>query len=224
MSSHNDDSGSTAQPTPPKQQNEYSFLNGVQQSSRVYDKSKGGYVDNTYLTPDQQKAYDTGNQAFSSAVQQLSQMPTGSTPAQHDAFVHQLYDPQAANLRNEYDKTLGQAVGNANSNGMLDSIGFQDYRAKTLDKTLNQGLSDLYNQADVQAYDLPSIQQQPLINLVNAYMGVGQSGTNTASSLLNPAFQGSQSSNNTASQIFQDQQNQYLANLSKPKSFFGSLF
>lgn len=217
-------SSSPAPPATPQQKDEYTYLNGRLVSSRTMDKSKNAFVDNTYLTPEEQSAYDQGVKGYADL---LGKVPgaIATTDEERLKFADELYQPQARRLTDSFNRTLGEATGAAGSRGVLKSLGFADYATKQLDKNYQQGLSDLYNQATLQSYQLPQLKLDPIISGLSVYDTSINSPTQRALSLLDPSFQGSQAATNAALQQFNAEQQRYaMMNQNKSKGFFGSLF
>lgn len=208
-------------PPAPKREPERTIMGGREVSSST--KGADGVWENVInLSPDEQRAYDTGTQQFANLLEQVAPA-IAVNDEQRQAFTNKLYEPQAKNLRSEYNDILGQSVGNANSAGMLNSVGFENYRGKKLDKTLLDGLSQLRNQTELQSYELPNLQLSPIMNALSVFDTSISAPTSRGLSLLDPSFQGSQFGSNLAMQRWQaEAARQQQAQ--QPRGFFSSLF
>lgn len=184
-------------PETPKPQNEYYYQDGVLNSSRVYDAAKGGYLTNSYSSPEEKAITDKSTAFINNLVGTLPDKFNMSQD-QIDEYRNAYADPQKRALEQSYNKALGAANTNANAGGMRNSVGFQGYLANQLEKNKAQGLADIESNAKLMEYDLPNKVLAPYtnaFNLVNAALQGQQA--NTVSS-LEPAFQGSQAGNNFA--------------------------
>lgn len=202
---------------------ERTMVNGQVVSSSLKGKD-GVWENNITMGPDEERAYDTGTKQFADLLEQVSPA-IAVNDEQRAAFADKLYKPQAENLKSEYNDILGNSVGAANSSGTLDSIGFQDYRAKKLDNNLMKGLSDLKNQTDLQSYDLGNLQLAPIQNALSIFDTSISAPTSRGLSLLDPSYQGSQFGANLSAQKWQAENQRFQQmNQPKPRGFFGSLF
>jgi len=199
---------------------ERTYINGKEVSSRLYNDSNRTYTDNIYLDPLEERALNSGKQQFADLLDQI-RPNVAVNEQERQKFQDSLYQPQASRLKDEYFKTLGDAQGAANASGVMDSVGFENFRANQLDKNLMQGLSDLQNQSYLQSYDLPNLKLQPLISALSVFDTSINSPTQRALSLLDPSFQGSQAGSNNALQRFQAVQNRIGGG---SRSFGSSLF
>lgn len=75
------------------------------------------------------------------------------TAADYNSYVNAIYEPQKRELGNTYNQTLGRATMGANNAGVLNSVGFQNYRANQLDKNYANSLNDAYGKAQLSAQD-----------------------------------------------------------------------
>lgn len=200
---------------------EFTTINGRLVSDRQFSPASNSYYSNIYLDPIEQNILNTGKQHFSDLLNRVPQT-LATTDAERKSFADALYNPQRDNLLREYNTTLGEAVNSANSAGTLNSIGFENYRAKQLDKNLLDGLSQLRNQAEIQSYSLPNLKLDPVIRALSIYDTSINSPTERGLELLDPSFQGSQASNNFALQRFQVLANQPARKSSR--SFLSSFF
>lgn len=64
-----------------------------------------------------------------------------------------LFDPANRELTDTYNLQLGKSATAANNAGVMNSIGFQDYKQNSLDKNLAEGRADLQSQARLQAIE-----------------------------------------------------------------------
>lgn len=222
MKKSSSSSKSSKKPAVPTPANEYTTINGRPASSRVFNKATNSYTNDVALDPYDQQSLDTSRQGMASMLGQLQGMvPTSEADRQR--FTNALYDPQKAQLQQDYFRTLGEAEGAANASGVRNSIGFENYRANEIDKNLQQGLSDLYNQSYLQSFDLPRLQMAPIADALGLYDAAIQGIHNRGMQTLDPSFQGSQATNNFNLQS-------YMAGLNTPqqsqqkRSFFSSLF
>lgn len=217
-------SSSAPVPTAPKPQNEYYYNNGTLESSRVYDKGKGGYLTNSYSTPQEQAIEKNATQFISDLSARIPQ-EFQMTPEQLDAGVKSYTDPQMRALNESYNQAVGSATNAATSRGVRNSLGFNDYFAKQIERNRAQGSADIAAAGEQMRYQLPSMRLAPFVdafNLVNAGLS-GQQAQQRAD--LEPSFQGSQSASNYFGGLYPSQLNAWqLMNQPKPRSGGFSLF
>lgn len=214
--------------TLPEQKSERTFVNGQEVSSRIYDKPSETYNSNIYLDPTEQQILNTGKESFANLLPLVSQQVPLSE-ADRAAFRDQLYNPQAKRVEDAYKQTLGNANGAATAAGTANSIGFEKFRTGQLEKNKQEQLSSLYNQADLQSFDLPNLKLAPIISALSVFDTSINSPTNRGYQALDSSFTGSQAASNYGLSAFQAQ-NQALANQAaysqqpQRRGFLGSLF
>lgn len=199
-------------PSAPTPQNEYAYNNGVLASSRVYDPTKNGYVDNTYLTPAQQQLQTSSTNGLNNVLSQTGQVANMSPDALQkgvDAYTA----PQYAALDRAYNQALGQSQNDAASNGMSNSVGFNKYLGDVLDRNKAQGYADIAASGEQMRYQLPNMALQPLANAANIYNGAMNGTQAIQSANLAPSFSGSQAASDFASNNYQNQLNGFNASL-----------
>ncbi len=226
MSGGKKQSSSTPVPEAPKPQNEYFYDNGFLRSDRVYDKGRGGYISNVYSTPEEQ-AID--KQATGFISQLVGQVPNAfnMTPEQQNAQIEAYAAPQRRALENSYNQALGTANMAANSSGMRNSVGFENYRADKLDKNRAEGLADIAANSELMRYQLPSMALKPYADAFNLYNAALSGEQAREMSSFEPAYQGSNAGNSFASSNYNNLVNYYqLKNSPQQKSggFMSKLF
>lgn len=202
-----------APPTAPAPEStpEYTYLNGQLVSSRTKStKAGGGWEDNMYMNPNEQRAYDSGQQQFADLLGQV-QPAIAVNDQQRQAFADKLYQPQAQQLTKEYNNMLGETMGAANASGVLGSVGQQDYISRKLADTYMQNMSNLRNQAELQSYDLGNLQLAPIQNALSIFDTSINSPTSRAMSMMDPSFQGSQAAYNASMQKYNADLNRWAA-------------
>ena len=197
----------------PRALNESTLINGRQVSSRKYTPYQG-WKSSIDLPDYEQRSLVGAGRSIQQLYPQI-QNALALNPNEQNRFTESLYQPQRQKLMDEYRNVLGETVGNANSSGMLDSIGFQNYRTNQLDKNLTQGLSDLYNQSYLQSFNLPQLKLAPMEQALNMYKGIQGDITNRAMQTLEPSFQGSQAGTNWASTRYNAEQSRLIAELNE---------
>lgn len=225
-------SGKSSQPkevkaAEPKPSNEKTFINGREVSSRLYDPQTSTYTNNTNLSDAQSRALAQGETAFADL---LGQVPGLVNPSEESQATYQasLYNPQAAKLNDLYNETKGQAINAANAQGVADSVGFNNYKIGKIDKTRNEGLTNLNNETYLQSLQLPMIKLAPVLQALGIYDTSINSNNNSAMSYLNPSMQGSLASQQLAQQQAALQTQTALANrqfqATQRPGFMGSFF
>lgn len=215
----------SAPPTAPAPEStpEYTYVNGQLVSSRTKSTQPGGgWADNMYMNPNEQRAYESGQKQFADLLDQV-QPAIAVNDQQRQAFADKLYQPQAQQLTKEYNNMLGETMGAANASGVLGSVGQQDYISRKLSDTYMQNMGNLRNQAELQSYDLGNLQLAPIQNALSIFDTSINSPTSRAMSSLDPSFQGSQSAYNAAMQKYQADLNRWSAMQGTQKRGF-SLF
>jgi hypothetical protein len=199
-------------PAAPTPQNEYYYQDGNLVSQRVFDPNKNGFIDTSFSTPDQQAIQKNSNQWINGLLGQ-AQSSFNMSPESLQAGVDAYTKPQYQALDNAYNQALGQTTSAANAGGMRNSVGFNDYLAKQLDKQKAQGYADIAAGGEQYRYQLPSMQLAPYMdafNLANAAVNGQQA--QTAQNLSYP-FGGSQSSSGQAINNYQNQLNGFNSSL-----------
>lgn len=229
MSKSKKSSGSSSPPAAatPEPQSEKVFINGREVSSRIYDPSQKLYTDNTWLTPDEQRAMDTGTAEFADLIGQVRDN-VAVTDEERGAFANELATPQLQKLDEQYRGTLGEATNAANARGVLNSLGFADYTTKQLDKNYQEGRQSINRQANLDSYQLAGLKLDPIQQALSIFDDSIQSPTQRAMAYLDPALQGSNAANNFATQKAQLASQNYWngrqMNQSRGGGFFSSLF
>jgi hypothetical protein len=212
-------------PTPlPPPQNEY-FYNGNQLAAqRVFNPASNGYESRTFLTPEQQAFQDQANQGLARVNSQMGLIDTSA--AGIDRYKQSLIAPQMQALENSYRRDLGDARGSANASGMMNSIGFEAYKANQLDRNKGELAANIANNAEMNKQDYVRKQFAPLMELANYYQGGLGNQQAQQMNYYSPTLQGSEAANNYNLQRagFIDNQNmqRYQMKASRP-SLFSSL-
>lgn len=207
-------SGSVEKQTKPV--SERTFINGREVSSALYNKGNNTYTNTINMTPGEQGIMDTGIKSYGDLLGQVAPN-IATTDAERQKYAQELFQPQAGRLEDNYNKAIGEASGQANSRGMLHSIGFGDYVINQLNKNKEQQLSDMFNQAQTQSYGLSSAKLEPIIQGLSVFDTSINAPQNRGLAMLNPSTQGAQSANALNVARAQLTQNQ-------PRGFFSSLF
>ncbi len=207
-------SQSTQQQTKPV--SERTYINGREVSSALYNKGTNTYTNTMNLTPGEQGIMDTGVKSYGDLLGQVAPA-IATTDAERQKYAQELYQPQAARVEDNYNKSIGEASGQAGSRGMMHSIGFGDYMVNQLNKNKEQQLADLMNQAQTQSYGLSSAKLEPIMQGLSVFDTSINAPQNRGLAMLNPSTQGAQSAN--ALNIARAQLNQ-----NQPRGFFSSLF
>lgn len=212
-------------PEAPKPQNEYYYDNGTLQSRRVYSKGLGGYRTDTYSTPDE---LAIENQSTEFIRDLVGKIPSAfnMSPEALDQQVAAYTDPQKRALANSYNQAAGQAGMAANTSGMRNSVGFNNYLANQLEKNKAQGLADIEAGGQQMRYQLPSMALAPFADAFNLYNAALQGQQADTRSDLEPSFQGSQAASNFMLQNYNNLLNQQQLNNQRRSSggFLGGLF
>lgn len=164
-----------------------------------------GYSTSINLNPDQQSTWDTANKGISTALSQVASAANVS-PEQRATYRDQLYSPAQQNITSNFNTARDQAYSRFGNIGGLNSLGFNRYNNNVLTKNENTALSNAYNQADLQSYDLSSKLLQPISQALSLYQGSQNNIFNQALGLAGQTTQGQQLSNqyNTANNLFND--------------------
>lgn len=204
---------------------EYFYTGNTLTSQRVFDPATRSYTSRLLLTPQEQQMQDAARAGLNQVLEQAQQINV--TPEQMDTYKQQLMTPQINALDREYGNLRRDAIGQANASGMLNSVGFERFRANELDRNKAEQLANIEANAETGKYQLPMLQMQPLAQMANFYGGIlgNQQQANIAN--IDPAMQGS----NATNKFFLDQR-QTLENAAlqragfkaQNKGFFGRLF
>lgn len=190
-----------------KPMNGTTTINGRKVAST--DFNNGGYSQNINLPDYQQGAMVSAGRNIQQLIPSI-RSAIATNPNEQAQFANELYQPQRQNLINEYHNVLGNTINNANASGTLSSIGFQNYRANQLDKNLGQGLSDLYNQSQIQSYQLPQLKLAPIEQAIGTLTGVGNDITNQGLQMLNPSLAAAQLGNTWSANRYTGEQQQLI--------------
>lgn len=210
-----------------KPSNERTYIDGKEVSNRLYDKKSNTYSSNVFLDPMEADALQTGRSSFADLLKQV-QPAISVSPEQHAAFAEELYAPQGKSLKENYNQLRGQATNNAAARGMGDSVGFHNYVTNQLDKNYASADADLRNNANLQAYSLPGMKLDPIMQALSIFDTSIQAPTNRGLANLDPSFRGSSASQQLDLQRQQlDMQRQQYNNGLRAQNgggFFSSFF
>lgn len=198
---------------------DYTYVNGRRVGGRNYNANTNTFQNRISMPKMERRIYNQGLKGYNKMLGQVDNA-MAVTPEERQRFVDELYNPNAAKLKDEYRSTLGDAMGAANSAGVMNSIGFENYRANQLDKNLMQGLSDLYSQANLQAYELPNLKLAPIANAMSLYDASAEGPFNRTMRMFEPSFQGFTTGNNLGMQRYSLLPNSNM----QQGGFFSSLF
>jgi hypothetical protein len=212
----NSNKPSIAPPSTPTQQNAFYYDGGNLKSSSIYDKSKGGYVNNTFNTPAEQSIKNNSTGFINNL---MSQAPSAfnMSPEALQQGVDAYTKPQINALNTSYNQAEGSARNAAAGSGMSNSVGFGKYNADQIERNRAQGLADIAAGGEQMRYQLPSMAIQPYADAFNLAQGALNGQNVQTNTNLNPSFSGSQASNSFALQNYQNKLNAYN------NSFFGRM-
>ena len=134
--------------------------------------------------------------------------PVQNTPEMMNKYTRDLADPARRTLKETYDLQLGRGANSANTNGTINSIGFQDFKQNSLDKDLAEGNADIESTARLQAIEtINGILTQDFenkYNRANQVLGENQNLNNYNLGAYN-AYEGARSNRvNEAQQKYRD--------------------
>lgn len=155
---------------------------------------KNGYSTTVNFNPDQQRTWDTSNKGIADLLAGISGV-VSTDPAKRESFRSQLYEPLAEDIRGNFDTARDKAYARFSNLGGLNSLGFNRYNNNIIDKNENKALSQAFNSADLQSYQLPSMLLSPIQQALSLYSGAQGQLYNQAMGATGPAMQGQQLSN-----------------------------
>jgi hypothetical protein len=206
----------------PNPRNASVTIGGRQVANQNYNSKTKTFNTNVDLAPDQQRSMEFGQKAYADLLPQV-QSALATSPQERESFISSLYDPQAQNLRQEYDKTVGTIQGAATATGGRGSVG-SNYRLAQADKSLGQGLGQLRNQAELQAYELPNLKLSPISGALGIYDQSAQAPFTNAMSTISPLLQSWGAGNQLLNQQFMQNQQAQAAQRARGGGFLSSLF
>jgi hypothetical protein len=187
------------------------YLNG--QALSTSKVGKNGQSTSINLDPNLSSALNTANAGLANTINLIGSN-MGATDAERNSYAQELYQPVANTINTNYDQQASTATGKFNSQGGLNSVGFNRYQLGTVEKNRSQALQNAMDSANVESYGLASEKLQPILQALQAYQGTGNNIVNQALQLAGVSNQGQQQSLNY---------NQLANSLTTP-SYFQSLF
>jgi len=182
--------GSSASSAPSTPQGELVFQGGQQVGSRVWDPSRNAFITQTMQTDAAKRAQGLAEGGLANIAQQAGMIDM--SPAGRDRYAAQIFQPQERQINRAYDQLTGQAVTGAYGSGMQDSAGFANFLADKVASNRGRDLADAQNQAQLQAFEMPNQQIQPLMNMANLYSGILTGDQNRMAQIGGQAMQGAQ--------------------------------
>lgn len=164
-----------------------------------------GYSTSINLNPDQQKTWNTSNAGIADALARVGPA-LATTPEERAVYRDQLYQPQADSITSNFNTARDRAYGRFANIGGLNSLGFNRYNENVLTKNENKALSDAFNRAELQSYQLPGMILSPIQQALSLYQGSQNNIFNQALALSGQTMQGQQLSNqyNTANNLWNE--------------------
>lgn len=153
-----------------------------------------GYSTKVNFDPNQQKIWDTSNKGIADLLGNIGGI-VSTDPAKRESYRDQLYQPLADEITTNYDTARDRAYSRFASIGGLNSLGFNRYNNNMIDKNENKALSQAFNSADLQSYQLPSMLLSPIQQALGIYSGSQGQLYNQAMGAVGPTMQGQQLSN-----------------------------
>lgn len=211
-----------AAPAAPTPQSEWYYENGQLKSQRLYDKGKGGYTSEVFLTPQEQAIQDNATNFLSKAVTGANDA-FNMTPEQIQKYKNDYSAPQYRALDDAFNQASGQFNTAASASGMRGSVGAADYFARKIASENARGKADIASNTEMMGFQLPSMALKPYFDVFNLYSGAASGQNQATAQNLEPAFQGSQAGSNFALNNYQNQLGQYNALLQKQQNSGGFL-
>jgi hypothetical protein len=192
----------------PNPLNDETYVNGQLMTSRIFDPLSKSYKNQINFSPEQQNIVKKATENYQSTLNDLSNFYEASrTENGLNQSISKFYEPLKNSIMSTYNSVLGRSVNDANRLGLGDSIGFENYRAKELDKNLSQDLSSAYQDSVSQVSDLSQKRLQQLASGLGLFNQAISSPYQLGQSLLDDNLNGTAASNQFSINRFNSAEN-----------------
>lgn len=192
-------------------------INGTPVANTSYNKNTKSYTSNANFLPGDQGIFDTSQQGFASLLPKIFSA-ADTSPEAIQGYANTLAQPQLDKLKTEAGRAQSQAAGAFNNRGMLDSTFFGDYSKQAIQEPYLQGVKDINNEAQIQAYQLPNLKMQPLLTAADA----ARAGQDDTFQRLVTLLNGANSNVGLSNSYLGNQYNAQAAQKQQKSGLFGS--
>lgn len=189
-------------------------LNGSRLATAAYNKKTNSYEVNGSMDPLDKATYNAGRTAQQGLIPKVAQAMAIS-PEEHKAYVDSLYIPAATRINRNSDQAMDGAVNRFASQGGLASRSAGNYISENIERQRGDQLADASHQANLEAYNLPTLKLQQLGAAQDLYGSAVDDTYQRYMSGINAASSGQQVGTNQALQQFQLQP--------KPRTFWSKV-
>lgn len=191
-------------PEAPLPANSYFYDGSQLRSSSVFDPSTNSYVNTVYASPQEVQARQALQQQYNELLGQLGK----TTPEQQQRlseFEQTFFQQSRRPLEEEYQRGMSQARESFNATGFMNSTGYEDYRARNLDKLFQDGLRQAAQDARLAREKLAADYESQLIRRLQSLSGNLSGNTAASTQLSDTSAQLANSLNQFATQNYQNQ-------------------